>query len=344
MASASHGWETESEAILNMSFDAFVGNLRIVERLRTKLHEGRFPHGLIFAGPEGVGKNTCALMVAKALNCAIRGPADFCDSCASCRKIGSGTHPDVFAIGVEEEATQIRIAQIRQLLSMLDFQPLEGRNKVFIINPASLMNPEASNALLKGLEEPPENSFFVLIAVNVHELLLTVRSRCQIYHFSPLTLDEIRQHGVTDELVVRWSQGSIGRARSLEPEGLKLRRGVVLDFIETAVDAKDQDFRDMLAASADLAKSKQDFASDMAVFAVVLADLLYLAGGVSEKVVNIDIQPRLQKFADRVSPDRLVRMAEFLRVIESSLKANINRQMLLDMMALITADRWTGSP
>ncbi len=99
-------------------------------------------------------------------------------------------------ITVEDEATQIKIAQVRQLLSLLDFQPLEGRNKVFIIDPADLLNAEAANALLKGLEEPPENTFFILITVNVHELLLTVRSRCQIYNFTPLTIDEIRNHGV----------------------------------------------------------------------------------------------------------------------------------------------------
>ena len=116
---------------------------------------------------------------------------------------------------MDDDATQIKIAQIRDLLSMLNLQPLEGRNKVFILDPAEALNAEAANAILKGLEEPPENTFFILITVNVHELLLTVRSRCQIYNFLPLALAEIRQHGITDELLLRWSRGSIGRARSL---------------------------------------------------------------------------------------------------------------------------------
>src|SRR5215813_10965107 len=104
---------------------------------------------------------------------------------------------------------------------MLDLKPLEGRNKVFIVDPADLLNAEAANALLKGLEEPHANTFFILITVNVHELLLTVRSRCQVYNFTPLTLDEIRQHGITDELAVRWSQGSIGRALAFEAPVIK---------------------------------------------------------------------------------------------------------------------------
>jgi len=132
-----------------MRFESFIGNRRIIDRLRTKLREDRFPHGVIFSGPEGVGKHTCALMVAKALNCTNAQPADFCDQCSSCRKTESGTHPDVVTISIEDDATQIKIAQIRQVLSVLELQPLEGRNKIFIIDPANSLNTEAANALLK---------------------------------------------------------------------------------------------------------------------------------------------------------------------------------------------------
>ena len=201
-----------------------------------------------------------------------------------CRKIESGTHPDVMTISVEDEATQIKIAQVRQLLSMLDLQPLEGRNKVFIIDPADLLNAEAANALLKGLEEPPENTFFILITVNVQELLLTVRSRCQVYNFTPLTLDEIRQHGIDDELTVRWSQGSIGRARSLDLAQLKERtRMLCSNFLETVVNARQEDFQDLLGVSAEIGRAKQDFESRMDMLAVLLADLLYIKEGTREQ-------------------------------------------------------------
>jgi DNA polymerase-3 subunit delta' len=319
-----------------MTFDSFIGNRKVIERLRRKLREDRFPHGLIFSGPEGVGKHTCALMVAKALNCRQAATADFCDECSSCRKIDSGAHPDVMTISVEEETTVIKIAQVRRVLSLLELQPLEGRNKVFIIDPADLLNPEAANALLKGLEEPPENSFFILITVNVHELLLTVRSRCQVYNFTPLTLEEVRRHGVTDELVVRWSQGSIGRARSLDVTRLKGERDFMIDFLETVVSAGAEQFDDLLRASADLGRAKQDFEERMAILAVLLADLLYIKEGIGEKIVNIDIQDRLGKLAGRASSERLVRMSEFLRFIETSLKNHVNKQMLTDMLALVS--------
>src|SRR5262245_7486080 len=280
-----------------MQFDAFIGNRKIIERLRTKLRESRFPHGLIFSGPEGVGKRTCALMLAKALNCRNAEAGDFCDECSSCRKIASGTHPDVLTLTVEEDATQIKIAQVRRVSELLQLQPLEGRNKLFIIDPADMLNTEAANALLKGLEEPPENSFFILITVNVHELLLTVRSRCQVYNFTPLTLEEIRQHGITDELSVRWSQGSIGRARALDIARIKSEREIMLDFIDVVFNAKEEQFQELLAVSAELGRAKQDFESRTRVLSVLIADMLYLKERVPHTLVNVDIRERIEQLA-----------------------------------------------
>src|SRR5262245_53221312 len=110
---------------MTMNFDSLIGNRKIIDRLRAKLRKGRFPHGLIFSGPAGVGKHTAALMVAKALNCTnSTTPDDFCDRCRSCRKIDAGTHPDVMTMTVEDDASQIKIAQVRHILSILDLQPL----------------------------------------------------------------------------------------------------------------------------------------------------------------------------------------------------------------------------
>jgi len=318
-----------------MNFDSFIGNRKIIDRLRAKLREGRFPHALIFSGPAGVGKHTAALMIAKALNCTnAPAPDDFCGQCPGCRKIDSGAHADVMTITVEEDASQIKIAQIRHLLSMLDFQPLEGRNKIFIIDPADMMNAEAANALLKGLEEPPDKSFFILITVNVHELLLTVRSRSQVYNFTPLALEELRRHGVSDDLVLRWSEGSIGHARSIDITRLKSERELMLDFLETIVTASEEQFQDLLGASADLGRAKQGFEERMKILAVLLADVLYVKERLDEKLVNRDIRDRLTKVANRASVDRIVKMSDFLGFIESSLKSHVNRQMLTDMLAL----------
>src|SRR5437667_14539 len=102
-------------------------------------------------------------------------------------------------------------------------------------------------------------NWLIFFYVNITELLLTDLSRCQVYNFTPLTLSEIRQHGITDELVVRWSQGSIGRARGLDMADLKMDREVVLDFLETALTATEEHFQDLLSVSAEIGRAKQEF-------------------------------------------------------------------------------------
>ena len=316
-----------------MRFEDFIGNAKIVTRLRTKLREGRFPHALIFAGPEGVGKRTCALMFAKALNCRESAPDDFCDACSQCRKIDAGVHPDVLVTGLEEEASEIKIVQVRDLLQTLGMRPLEGIHKVFIIDPADAMNAAAANALLKGLEEPPEDTHFMLLTSNPQSLLLTVRSRCQTYAFARLTLEEMRQFE-GDELAIRWSRGSIGTLRKLDLAAVRQRREAALDFLELAVRAKDEEFRDLISASADLARAKNDFEENLSTIAVLMEDLLYIREGLPHLLVNIDLEARLKKLGEDIPSTQFPRIAEFLRTVEVHLNNYGNRQMLTDVLAL----------
>jgi DNA polymerase-3 subunit delta' len=317
-----------------MRFEEFIGNPTVISRLCTRLREGRFPHGLLFAGPEGVGKRTCALMLAKALNCPEAGPNDFCDSCAQCRKIDAGVHADVVIVQPEEVGSAIKIAQVRDLLQTLSLRPMEGTHKVYIIDPADSLNDAASNALLKGLEEPPEDTSFILVSSNPQALLATVRSRCQTYAFAPLTLQELRSFS-SDELALRWARGSIGFLKSVDLPTLHQRRDAALDFLETAIQAKEEQFADVIAASADLARSKVEFEPHLNSIAVLAEDVLYIREGMADRIVNIDLRQRLEKLAASMEPDQFVRVADFLRTIEINLERNVNRQMLMDSLALM---------
>jgi len=318
-----------------MGFESFIGNPKHIERLRTKLRQNRFPHGLIFSGPEGIGKRTCATMVAKALNCVASEPDDFCGTCDPCRKIDAGTHPDVSVIGIEEEASEIKIDQVREAIRLLGFQPLEGRNKVYIIDPADLLNASSANAMLKALEEPPENSYLILITKRLHAILPTVRSRCQSYAFTPLSLDELRRYNYSsDELLLRWCRGSIGTLKALDAATLKRQREIILNFIETAVFASEDQFRDLLAAAKEVSGTKQDFASHLEMLGVMFEDLLYLREGMADRIVNVDIRPRLEKLSEETTAELWIRLAEFLGTMESSMKTHVNRPMLTEVLAL----------
>jgi DNA polymerase III subunit delta' len=272
-------------------------------------------------------------MLAKALNCSASGPDDFCDACPQCRKIDAGVHADVQFIQPEDESSAIRIPQIRELLETLQLRPLEGKHKVYILDPADAMNDAAANALLKALEEPPDETSFILLTANPQALLVTVRSRCQTYSFGPLTLAELRSFS-TDELALRWARGSIGFLKSLDLTALKQRRDAALDFLEIAIQAREEQFGEMISASADLARSKADFGPYLNCIAVLLEDLLYIREEVPSRIVNIDLEPRLRKLAAAIPSEQFSRVADFLRTIEIYLERNVNRQILTDALAL----------
>ena len=311
----------------------FVGNARILERLEDKLKARRLPHAMIFSGPEGIGKRTCALRIARMLNCEQGGGAS-CGRCRQCRKVESGSHPDVFTIQVAADASRIKIEQVRNLLSMLNMEPMEGAAKLFLIDPAERMSPGASTALLKALEEPPPRTYFILITQNVHDLLVTIRSRSQIYHFSPLTLDEIRRCGIEDELVVRWSQGSIGRALGTDADSLRKSRAAMLEFLETAMHAREEELAGLLTLSAELGRAKEDYTERLRILGVLVSDLIFLCEGIDDRIVNIDIETRLRESASHVAIERLIQIADCLKFIEANLKYYLNKQLMADVLAL----------
>src|SRR5437588_6147366 len=161
-----------------------VGHQRTLALLAAAASRGTLPPSLSFAGPEGVGKYTAAIALARALNCEKAGK-DACGACAACRRIARGVHADVLVLAPGETGS-IKVDQVREAIDRSAYRPFEGRRRVVIVDQADALIPEAQNALLKTLEEPPAASVFVLVTARPDVLLPTVRSRCQRLRFAPL--------------------------------------------------------------------------------------------------------------------------------------------------------------
>jgi DNA polymerase-3 subunit delta' len=314
----------------------FIGNRSVVERLRTKLEGRRLPHGLLFSGPPGVGKHTCAVWIAQALNCAAPDPTA-CLECSACRRIAEGTFSDVSTVTLEADASQIKIAQVRDLRSRLSMEPLEGRATVVIIDPAEAMSPGAANALLKSLEEPPSTAYFFLITANAHELLPTIRSRSQTYHFSPLTLEEVRLSGVTDEFTLRWAQGSVGLALEAEPVALRRDRDQMLQLLEHALGADPTALAALIGGSGKLGREKDAFDERLRMLSVLVRDVLLFKEGLAERLINIDVRDRVERLAGRTDIDALIEVYEQLKFVEANLKYHLNRDLMADGLILAMA-------
>ena len=170
------------------TFADLVGQTHVTETLQNAINHNRVAHAYIFSGARGVGKTTAARILAKALNC-IKGPtAEPCGVCDSCREIAAGTSLDVIEI---DAASNRGIDQIRELREMVRYAPAAARHKVVILDEAHMLTGEASNALLKTLEEPPDRVIFVMATTEPENLEDTIRSRSQHFHFRALTFAEI---------------------------------------------------------------------------------------------------------------------------------------------------------
>jgi DNA polymerase-3 subunit gamma/tau len=170
------------------TFAEVIGQEHVTRTLANAIVSGRVAHAYIFSGARGVGKTTTARILAKALNCAKGPAAEPCNECDSCREISAGSSLDVIEI---DAASNRGIDQIRELREMVRYAPASSRYKVVILDEAHMLTAEASNALLKTLEEPPDRVVFILATTEPDELADTIRSRSQHFHFRALSFAEI---------------------------------------------------------------------------------------------------------------------------------------------------------
>src|ERR1700723_1966656 len=170
------------------TFSDLVGQSHVTSTLANAIKNDRVAHAYIFSGARGVGKTTAARILAKAMNCAKGPTAEPCGECDSCNEIAAGTSLDVIEI---DAASNRGIDQIRELREMVRYAPAASRSKVVLLDEAHMLTSEASNALLKTLEEPPDRVIFVMATTQPEDLADTIRSRSQHFHFRALSFAEI---------------------------------------------------------------------------------------------------------------------------------------------------------
>ena len=174
------------------TFDSVVGQRTLTTTLKNAIEQKKLAHAYLFCGPRGVGKTTCARIFAKTINClAPQENGEACDHCESCQAFNEQRSYNVYEL---DAASNNSVDDIRELIEQVQVPPQLGKYKVFIIDEVHMLSPAAFNAFLKTLEEPPAHAIFILATTEKHKILPTILSRCQIYDFSRMTVNDMMQH------------------------------------------------------------------------------------------------------------------------------------------------------
>lgn len=317
-----------------MPFSDIVGHERVVEVFRRSVRSGKTSHAYIFEGPAGCGRRKTAMALIQALFCDAVAD-DACGVCPSCRKVASGNHGDIRLVAPLPDKRDISIAQLRELQRELALQPYEAPRKACIMEPADRMNTHSANSFLKTLEEPPGNAIIILLTENADMLLPTIRSRCQLVRFAPLSPESVwllLQRSGMDEasasLLAQLADGSMQRARELDSDALTARQdlllerlaGLRLDRIATVFDAAEElsGNRDETLETLDMLLS---FARDMVLLTAGCDD----TGAASQR-------PALTGLAGRMDLERAMRVADDIIETRRAVQRNANAKLALDRL------------
>ena len=320
------------------TFKDIIGQKKAREILFRGLESGRLSHACLFRGPYGVGKKSVAQAFAAYINCQSPENNDICGRCVSCRKFQSANHPDFLVI--EPAGAQIKIAQIRELKKKLTFPPFDAGYRVVLIPDihVNLSRAEVANSLLKTLEEPAENTVFILTGDEAGAILPTILSRCQAVPFHALDEEEVAGLFL-DELslpearaLAAISQGSIGRARMFrELDILVLRREIVEKLLSRR--AEDPESVEMVFNLTEKVLTIKDNLDDLLdLLTVWVRDLLLFHQRVDKIISSRDLLPIMAEAARRWPVTALFDQLAMLDRARKQLLRNCNRALVFEVL------------
>ena len=296
-----------------MAYRHLKGHEMVKNYLKKALGKGVFSHAYFFEGQEGVGKLEMAKEFAKAVNCQ-EGSGDACDACLSCRKANLGNHPATIVVG--PDGRSIKNEQVKVIQTEMHLKPYESRRKVFIIDSADTMTPQAQNSLLKILEEPPFSCLVILVSANAAGLLPTVKSRCQRLHFDGN------------------ESGSVPQAKI---EGLTIGKVEAIDEAFCfAGDCLARDIKSMLERSEALSKmDRRECLNTIEMILTCFRDLsVYKETKNGKFIVNHDKINDIMNLECKADGKAFYRIVEALMDAIEKMNKNVNQQMAVDHLIL----------
>jgi DNA polymerase-3 subunit delta' len=334
--------------IFNMiGFEKIVGQKKPIRVLKNLIRSNRIGHAFLFTGKEGIGKKITAIAFAKAINCFnLTENYEPCNRCSSCLKIEKNIHPD-FQI-ITPLNSVITIEQIRNIKDIIYWQPLGSRKKVFLIDDAHKMTVQASNSLLKILEEPPQFAVLILITNSPETILPTIISRCHQISFHPINKGEQRDilmgmnFGLEKnqlEEIILFSSGNLGKAIELAGEPVKLKEKS--RYIDWLIGTKPEEVMSKYFSSPenevkDILNSFLEFSELMVL---LFRDILFFQLGLPQEMLSFPERvERIKEFALYYSQEKIITLLNYLSEIPQEIDKYVKPEILMENFIIQLGD------
>lgn len=296
-------------------------------------------HAYLFVGGKGVGKRETARLLASSFFCQNKNGVEPCGQCPECIRIKSGNHPDLVLI--RPDGRSIKKLQVAELIKAFSYRGVESEKKVFIVEQADAMTAQAANSLLKFIEEPQGETLSILLTENVHGILDTILSRCQILHFTPLAPDDLEKKLARDGAAQALAKtvaaitADMTEAEALvHDEWFAKARSVVIHFMEELFTRPNHAIITLYDQCTNLFSDSKQLQVGLDLMLIWLEDLLSLQSDRSKDLVFIDGKERLETFSNKFSVEQTA--MDLSAVLEAKRRLNANGQPLsvLEQLAL----------
>jgi DNA polymerase-3 subunit delta' len=324
-------------------FQDVVGQDQIKEHLQNAIAGGKVSHAYLIDGEKSSGKEFVAKIFAMALQCEEKEPGstDPCGKCHSCRQALSGNQPDIMTL-IHEKPGVIGVEDIRtQINQDVYVMPYSSPYKIYIVNEAEKMTPQAQNALLKTLEEPPVYVVILLLTSNVNALLPTIISRCVVLHMRPVQEKLVKQYLMEEleipdykaEVCAAFARGNIGRAKALAvSEDFDNVKTEVLSMLKNV---REMEIREITAAIKHISDYKADVNDYLDLMAIWYRDvLLYKATSDANQLIFKEEWSGIRACAARSSYEGIENVLEALEKAKKRLNANVNFDLVMELLLL----------
>jgi DNA polymerase III subunit delta' len=311
----------------------------VLQMIQNSMKKKRVAHAYLFEGEKGTRKRDVSLLFAKSILCERPENGVACESCSNCKRINNGNHPDLHLI--EPDGLSIKKEQIKNLQAEFTKTGVESNKKIYIVVHADKMTPNAANSLLKFLEEPSSETMAILITEQVHRILPTIISRCQMISFKPLPKEQLEKQllneGIHPNLAVLASNLTNNYEEAVEicrNEWFAQARLIVLKLYEVL---QKSPFQAMVKIQEDFMqhfKEKDQIERALDLLLLIYKDLLQIQLGKEEHLIFPDQQGLWKSNALQVSTSRLSNNMTSILEAKRKLNANMNSQLLLEQLVL----------